>query len=124
MNPLSETQLTEIQLTEQAAQQIRQVMEQQPNVAGLRLGVQGGGCSGFSYVIKFEASPRARDHVFEFGGAKVFVDPKSLEYLKGLLLDFKADLMQQGFVLQNPNATHSCGCGLSFSVERPQSAKT
>ncbi|MBI3895511.1 MAG: iron-sulfur cluster assembly accessory protein [Acidobacteria bacterium] len=105
-----------IELTESAAKRIREVMEQQSEVAGLRLGVQGGGCSGFTYVIKFDAKPRARDHVFEFEGAKVFIDPKSLEYLKGLELDYKADLLQQGFSLHNPNAKHSCGCGLSFSV--------
>jgi iron-sulfur cluster assembly protein len=54
--------------------------------------------------------------VFEFGGAKVFVDPKSLAYLQGLTLDYKSDLMQQGFVLHNPNAKHTCGCGTSFSA--------
>src|SRR3989304_5948756 len=100
-----------IQLTERAVKQIREVMEQKPGVAGLRLGVQGGGCSGFSYVIKFDAKPRPRDHVFEFEGAKVFIDPKSLDYLKGLMLDYKADLLQQGFALHNPNAKQSCGCG-------------
>ena len=105
-----------IQLTESAAKRVREVMGQQPDVAGLRLGVQGGGCSGFTYVIKFDAKPRPRDHVFEFEGAKVFVDPKSLDYLKGMELDYKADLLQQGFALHNPNAKHSCGCGLSFSV--------
>ena len=105
-----------IQLTQSAAKRIRDVMKQQPEVAGLRLGVQGGGCSGFTYLIKFEDKPRSRDQVFEFGGAKVFIDPQSLEYLKGLELDYKAHLMQQGFSLHNPNAKHSCGCGLSFSV--------
>ena len=105
-----------IQLTDSAVKRIREVMEQDPGVAGLRLGVQGGGCSGFSYVIKFDSKPRPRDEVFEFEGAKVFIDPKSLDYLKGLLLDYKADLMQQGFALHNPNAKQSCGCGLSFSA--------
>ncbi|MBI4465546.1 MAG: iron-sulfur cluster assembly accessory protein [Acidobacteria bacterium] len=106
-----------IELTASAIRRIRQVVEQQPDVAGLRLGVQGGGCSGFSYVIRFDAAPRPKDHILEFDGAKVFVDPKSLNYLKGMRVDFKADLLQQNFVLDNPNAKHSCGCGLSFSVE-------
>lgn len=106
-----------IQLTENAIRRIHQVTEQQPGVAGLRLGVQGGGCSGFSYVIRFDAVPRVTDHVFEFDGAKVFVDPKSMDYLKGMRVDFKANLLQQSFTLDNPNAKHSCGCGTSFSVE-------
>ena len=106
-----------IELTQNAIRRIRQVAEQQQGVAGLRLGVQGGGCSGFSYVIRFDAAPRPADHVFEFDGAKVFVDPKSMNYLKGMTVDFKADLLQQNFTLDNPNAKHSCGCGLSFSVE-------
>ena len=85
-------------------------------MAGLRLGVQGGGCSGLSYVIQFDSEQRPQDHVFDFDGAKVFVDPKSLVYLNGMTVDYKSDLMQQGFVLHNPNAKHTCGCGTSFSA--------
>ncbi|OFV92725.1 MAG: hypothetical protein A3F68_06475 [Acidobacteria bacterium RIFCSPLOWO2_12_FULL_54_10] len=110
-----------IELTTNASKRICEVVSQQPGVAGLRLGVQGGGCSGFSYVIKFDSAARPNDHVFEFDGAKVFIDPKSLVYLKGLKLDYKTDLIQQAFVLDNPNASQSCGCGLSFSVEEPVS---
>jgi iron-sulfur cluster assembly protein len=91
-------------------------VEEQQGVGGLRLGVQGGGCSGLTYVVKFDSEARARDEVFEFGGVKVFVDSKSLAYLNGMTLDYKADLMQQGFVIQNPNAKHSCSCGTSFST--------
>lgn len=105
-----------IHLTESAIQRIRAVMEKQPGVAGLRLGVQGGGCSGLTYAIQFDAGPHPQDQVFEFDGAKVFVDPKSLVYLQDMTLDFKADFMQQGFVFQNPNAKHTCGCGTSFSA--------
>jgi iron-sulfur cluster assembly protein len=105
-----------IELTATAARKVRQVMEQRPDVAGLRLGVQGGGCSGLSYVIQFDSEQRSQDQVFEFEGARVFVDPKSLTYLNGMRVDYKADLMQQGFVLHNPNATHTCGCGTSFSA--------
>lgn len=106
-----------IEVTTNASKRIREVAGQQPDVAGLRLGVQGGGCSGFSYIIKFDSAARPNDHVFEFDGAKVFIDPRSLVYLKGLKLDYKNDLIQQAFVLDNPNASQSCGCGLSFSVE-------
>ena len=105
-----------IQLTESAIQRIQEVTSQQEQVGGLRLAVQGGGCAGFTYVIKFDRAPRPKDQVFEFGGAKVFVDPKSFQYLDGLTLDYKADLIQQTFVFHNPNAKSSCSCGTSFST--------
>ena len=105
-----------IELTPGAIRRVREVMQQKPEIGGLRLGVQGGGCSGFSYVMQFESGPRASDQVYEFEGAKVFVDPKSLVYLQGMTLDYKADLMQQGFVIHNPNAKSTCGCGTSFSA--------
>jgi len=82
---------------------------------GLRLGVQGGGCSGLSYVIRFETAPAERDRIFEYGEVRIFVDPKSFIYLNGMVLDYEATLMRQGFVFNNPNATKSCGCGSSFS---------
>jgi iron-sulfur cluster assembly protein len=81
---------------------------------GLRLGVVGGGCSGLSYKFKFESQPRPTDNVFEVEGVKLMVDPKSFEYLNGLVLDFKDTLMERAFVFHNPNATKSCGCGKSF----------
>ena len=105
-----------IQLTESAVQRVREVMKREQQVGGLRLAVQGGGCAGFTYVTKFDRAPRPSDHIFEFDGAKVFIDPKSLQYLEGLTLDYKADLMQQAFVFFNPNAKHSCSCGTSFTV--------
>ncbi len=103
-----------IQVTESAIQKVREVVEKE-HVAGLRLGVRGGGCSGLSYVIRYEAQPGPKDRVFEFDGVKIFIDPKSYLYLHGLTLDWKNTLMEQGFVLSNPNATKTCGCGTSFS---------
>ena len=86
--------------------------------AAVRLGVKGGGCSGFSYVIEFEDKPpRDRDRVFEFDGVKVFVDKKSLIYLAGTVLDFEKTMMKQGFKFRNPNEASSCGCGTSFTVK-------
>jgi iron-sulfur cluster assembly protein len=82
----------------------------------LRLGVKGGGCSGFSYVIEFADEARSRDHVFEFDGLKVIVDPKSLVFLAGSTLDYEVKLMQHGFKFVNPNEKGGCGCGESFSV--------
>ena len=113
---MEETARMTIELTPEAIKRVRQVMQQKPDVAGLRLGVQGGGCSGFSYGIQFDAAHRPQDHIFEFEGAKVFVDPKSLVYLNGMTVDYKSELMQQGFVLHNPNAKSTCGCGTSFSA--------
>ncbi|MCS7314152.1 MAG: iron-sulfur cluster assembly accessory protein [Bryobacterales bacterium] len=106
-----------IHLTTQAIEKIRQTLARQgvPE-GGLRLGVQGGGCSGLSYLFRVEAAPRERDHVFEFDGVRVFVDPKSLQYLNGLTLDYQESLMRSGFVFKNPNARKSCGCGSSFTV--------
>jgi len=85
--------------------------------AAIRLGLRGGGCSGFSYVIEFsDDPPRERDRVFEFDGVKVFVDPKSLIYLAGTTLDWEQTLMYQGFKFRNPQEKQSCGCGHSFAV--------
>jgi iron-sulfur cluster assembly protein len=105
-----------IELTPKAIQRVRLVMQQEAEIGGLRLGVQGGGCSGFSYITQFEAGPRPSDQVFDYEGAMVFVDPKSMVYLQGMTLDYKSDLMQQGFVIHNPNAKSTCGCGTSFSA--------
>ncbi len=88
-----------------------------PEQGGLRLGVQGGGCSGLSYNIRFDTQPRERDRIFQFGDVRVFVDPKSFIYLHGMTLDYQETLMQQGFVFVNPNASKSCGCGTSFSAD-------
>jgi iron-sulfur cluster assembly protein len=85
--------------------------------AMIRLGIRGGGCSGFSYVIEFEdKAPRERDRVFEQDGVRFVVDKKSLLYLAGTVLDWEKTLMQQGFKFRNPNEKSSCGCGHSFQV--------
>ena len=76
--------------------------------------MQGGGCSGLSYLFKSSAKPRPTDKVFEFEGVKIFVDPKSMVYLDGMTLDYKESLIHSGFVFENPNAKKSCGCGTSF----------
>lgn len=95
----------------------RQLAKRGTPDAAIRLGLKGGGCSGFSYVIEFsDDPPRARDRVFDFDGVKVFVDPKSLIYLAGTVLDWEQTLMYQGFKFKNPNEATNCGCGHSFSV--------
>ncbi len=108
-----------IQVTDKAIAKIRSAMAKEgisPGQGGLRLGVQGGGCSGLSYNIRFDTQPRERDRIFQFGDVRVFVDPKSFIYLHGMTLDYQETLMQQGFVFVNPQATKSCGCGTSFSA--------
>ena len=109
---------TGITVTEKAVAQIRKVLAKEnipASTGGLRLGVQGGGCSGMSYVLRFETESDEHDKIFAFGDVRVFVDPKSFIYLRGMVLDYEETLMRQGFVFNNPNATKSCGCGTSFS---------
>jgi iron-sulfur cluster assembly protein len=107
-----------ILVTDRAIARVKIAMEKEgisPEQGGLRLGVQGGGCSGLTYNIRFDTQPRERDRIYQFGGVRVFVDPKSFIYLHGMTLDYQETLMQQGFVFVNPNASKSCGCGTSFS---------
>jgi iron-sulfur cluster assembly protein len=108
-----------IQVTERAIKRIRIALAKEgisPTEGGLRLGVQGGGCSGLSYNIRFDSQPRERDRIFNFEDVRVFVDPKSFIYLSGMVLDYEETLMRQGFNFINPNSTKSCGCGTSFSA--------
>ena len=85
--------------------------------AGLRIGVKAGGCSGFEYIFGWERAAKNTDAVFEGpDGAKVFVDPRSLRLLDGSVLDYDTSLLSKGFTFNNPHATGTCGCGVSFSV--------
>jgi iron-sulfur cluster assembly protein len=107
-----------IKISDKALEHIRTTMAKEgiaPDAGGMRLGVQGGGCSGLSYSVKFDTQPRERDRVFSFGEVRVFIDPKSFVYLNGMTVDWEETLMRRGFVFQNPNAKKSCGCGTSFS---------
>ncbi|WP_295456339.1 iron-sulfur cluster assembly accessory protein [uncultured Thiodictyon sp.] len=85
-------------------------------VAGLRISVTGGGCSGLQYALALEAAARADDATVECGGVKIFVDPTSAPLLAGITMDFKDSMEGNGFTFVNPNATQSCGCGKSFSA--------
>src|SRR5262245_16856250 len=108
-----------LQLTERAAQEVKTILDQQGLSAEstfLRLGVRGGGCSGFSYSLDLTESKSDRDEQFESHGVKMVCDDKSYIYLKDVTLDFKDEVMGRGFVFNNPNATHTCGCGSSFSA--------
>ena len=108
-----------IELTETAAREIGTIIDQQELDKGkvrLRVGVKGGGCSGFSYILDLTEQERDNDERFEKHGIKIVCDPKSYLYLNGTTIDFKDEIMGRGFVFNNPNATSSCGCGSSFSA--------
>lgn len=108
-----------VTITETAAREIKTIIKQQELDEGkvrLRVGVKGGGCSGFSYLLDLTENQKETDEEFDMHGIKVICDPKSLLYLNGVTVDFKDEIMGRGFVFNNPNATSSCGCGSSFSV--------
>jgi iron-sulfur cluster assembly protein len=109
-----------IALTETAAREIKTIIEQQglPSEATrLRVGVKGGGCSGFSYMLDLTEEPKGEmDEELEAHGIRILCDMKSLIYLEGVEIDFRDEIMGRGFVFKNPNATSSCGCGSSFSA--------
>lgn len=106
-----------IQITDKAIQQIQTIAKEEnpEGKKGLRLAVTGGGCSGLSYKIEF-SDQKEKDNILQFGDVKVLIDPKSVIYLKGIVLDFKDGLNGKGFVFDNPNAKNTCGCGESFSI--------
>jgi iron-sulfur cluster assembly protein len=106
-------------LTERAAQEVKTILDQQglsSDATFLRLGVKGGGCSGFSYSLDLTETKTEQDEEFEAHGVKMVCDAKSFIYLDGVTLDFKDEVMGRGFVFNNPKATHTCGCGSSFSA--------
>jgi iron-sulfur cluster assembly accessory protein len=104
-------------LTPNAVAKVKDIMGQQnPVPAGLRVGVVGGGCSGFSYSMQFENSAGMMDKVFDFDGLKVYVDATSVMYLNGCIVDYVETLEGAGFKFENPNVKSTCGCGSSFSV--------
>lgn len=112
------TQDSVIVVTDKAAKEVRRIVEEQklPPDTGLRLGVQGGGCSGFSYKLAFETVKAPLDWEGTSNGIRIYIDPKSFLYLAGIELDFQDSLMGRGFVFNNPNAKKTCGCGESFTV--------
>jgi iron-sulfur cluster assembly protein len=104
-------------LTDSAIQAIdRFIKGSETPIEGLRISVQGGGCSGFQYGMSLEQAAEMTDTVVNFGEVKVFIDPQSAPMLEGVKLDFVDSLEGSGFKFENPNATKSCGCGNSFSV--------
>ena len=105
-----------IELTDNAARRIAEILKTEPEGSFLRIGVDGGGCSGFTYTYNITSELSADDLVIARGGASVAIDPVSLDLLRGSRIDFIDDLMGQMFKIDNPRATASCGCGSSFSI--------
>jgi iron-sulfur cluster assembly accessory protein len=104
-------------LTPAAIAKVKEIMAQQtPVPTSLRVGVVGGGCSGFSYSMQFENGPGAMDKTFEFDGLSVIIDATSLMYLQGASVDYVETLEGAGFKFENPNVKSTCGCGSSFSA--------
>ena len=132
MRPL-EFLLMSVTVTDSAAREVAQIVRQQEldaGVIGLRVGVKGGGCSGFSYLLDLTETTKDSDEIWNYDyqvpqvdgegtepfTLKVVCDPKSYLYLNGTTIDFKDEIMGRGFVFSNPNATNTCGCGSSFSA--------
>jgi iron-sulfur cluster assembly accessory protein len=108
--------MAELTLSSAAAARIKTVVGAEPSGAGLRVAVEGGGCSGFQYEINVAPAPNADDFVVERDGALLFVDPVSLPFLLGSEVDWVEEIIGAAFKVRNPNAKSSCGCGVSFAV--------
>ena len=105
-----------VTLSDRAVRRIADILKTEPAPTALRLAVTGGGCSGFQYNFALDDAQLDEDLVVERDGAKVLIDPMSLDFLAGAEIDFTDDLIGQAFKVNNPNATSSCGCGTSFAV--------
>ncbi|MBN9071094.1 MAG: iron-sulfur cluster insertion protein ErpA [Rhizobiales bacterium] len=105
-----------IELTDAAAKRISRILAKEPGKSALRVSVEGGGCSGFSYKFDLVDGRDEGDTAIEKDGATVLIDDLSIVYMGGSVIDFVDDLMGQSFQIRNPNAVASCGCGTSFSV--------
>jgi len=105
-----------INMTQAAIDHVARYLESRGHGEGIRLGVRTSGCSGMAYVLEFVDQHEPEDQVFEFGGVKVVIDPKSLAYLDGTELDFVREGLNEGFKFNNPNVRSECGCGESFNV--------
>lgn len=118
MSTPNATVVSTINVSTLAASKISELLaEENKQDSGLRVFVQGGGCSGFQYGLMIEDAPGATDQVFESNGVRLYVDPISIRYLKGAEVDFVENIAGGGFTIRNPNAVSTCGCGQSFTVD-------
>lgn len=112
----AKTDMKGVEVSAAAARKIAALLAAEPGKIALRVAVEGGGCSGFSYTIDLTDTRNDDDTVIERDGARVLIDDLSLVYMGGSVIDFVDDLMGQSFQIRNPNAVASCGCGTSFSI--------
>ena len=117
LEPITGTSTHPVILTPAAVAQVKRLLAKKgDNALKLRVGVKGGGCSGLSYVLALEETPRATDTVYDVDGVTVLVDPKSAQFITGMTLDYStANLLEGGWKYLNPNVQKSCGCGTSFT---------
>lgn len=108
--------MSTVTLSESAAQRIKAILAKQPDKSYLRVSVEGGGCSGFSYKFDLDDTANDDDLVVTRNGVSVLVDEMSLEFMEGSEIDFSTELIGAAFKINNPNATSGCGCGTSFSI--------
>lgn len=112
----AKTEMRGVELTDAAAKRIVKILGEEPGKIGLRVSVEGGGCSGFSYQFDLADTRNEDDIAIEKDGAVVLIDDLSMVYMGGSVIDFVDDLIGQSFQVRNPNAVASCGCGTSFSI--------
>jgi iron-sulfur cluster assembly accessory protein len=105
-----------VKVTDRAFERLAEIAEESGEPKALRVAILGGGCSGFSYEFELEDAPAADDTVIEGRGQKVLIDPESLPFLEGSVIDFKDEIIGARFHVENPNATSTCGCGTSFAI--------
>lgn len=113
---MTDIAIPDVTLSASAAKRIAAILASEPGETALRISVSGGGCSGFQYDFDLDGTRTDDDLVIERDGAVVLIDPVSLPYMEGSVIDFVDDLIGQSFQIKNPNATASCGCGTSFSI--------
>jgi iron-sulfur cluster assembly accessory protein len=117
INNLVDSGKLDLKLTDNAVRQVKNLLARDKREGhGLRVSISDGGCSGYSYNLDFEKEEKPGDLVLRFEDLKVFVDPRSVSYLNGTVIDFTSGLYGGGFKFSNPNATGTCGCGTSFSA--------
>jgi len=113
----ADTSAPAVTLTEGAVAHVKRLQsENDMSGFGLRFGLQGGGCSGYSYLLEFEEAPQEEDEIYAFDGVKVFMNPLHVAYLRGSSIDYSDTLIGAGFQIKNPNVKRACGCGASFDV--------
>ena len=105
-----------IKLSDKAADRIKEILSENKDSLGVRIGVKSGGCAGMSYIMEYAKAQQPNDELIEDKGVKVFIDPSAVMYLLGTEMDYKVEEFSSSFVFNNPNETERCGCGESFKI--------